>query len=93
MAVSNEYVNFIRKHGPVGRIHAFAPTECLKTIKIGKEVNAVAPPFLISSLDAGEWPTSRPGLFILWDRTPGTHYVRGWVSPRANLDSGVGKNF
>jgi hypothetical protein len=37
--------------------------------------------FLTSALVVGEWSASRPGHF-----TPGTHWIRGWVSPRAGLD-------
>jgi hypothetical protein len=29
-----------------------------------------------------EWLASRPGCF-----TPGTHWIGGWVGPRANLDA------
>jgi hypothetical protein len=41
----------------------------------------IAPPLLTSALDGGEKLASRPSLF-----TPGTHWIRGWVSPRADLD-------
>jgi hypothetical protein len=37
--------------------------------------------FLTSALVGGEWSTSRPGRF-----TPGTHWIGGWVDPRAGLD-------
>jgi hypothetical protein len=36
--------------------------------------------FLTSVLIGGEWSTSRPGRFI-----PGTHWIGGWVNPRAGL--------
>jgi hypothetical protein len=36
--------------------------------------------FLTSALVGGEWLASRPGRF-----TPGTHWVGGWVNPRAGL--------
>jgi hypothetical protein len=36
--------------------------------------------FLTSALAGGEWSTSRPGRF-----TPGTHWIGGWVDPRAGL--------
>jgi hypothetical protein len=45
-----------------------------------------APPFLTSALDGGEWSASRPGLFIPGERAPGTHWIGGWVDPRAGLD-------
>jgi hypothetical protein len=47
----------------------------------------VAPPFLISTLDGGEWSASRPGRFIHWDRASITYpFDRSWVEPRVSLD-------
>jgi hypothetical protein len=40
----------------------------------------VAPPFLNSALDGGEWSASRPGHL-----TPGTHRIAGWAGHRADL--------
>jgi hypothetical protein len=40
---------------------------------------------LTSALVEGEW-TSRPGRFTPRERTPGTHWIGGWVNPRAGLD-------
>jgi hypothetical protein len=37
--------------------------------------------FLTSALAGGEWSASCPGRF-----TPGTHWIGGWVGPRAGLD-------
>jgi hypothetical protein len=37
--------------------------------------------FLTSALAGSEWSASRPGRF-----TPGTHWIGGWVDPRAYLD-------
>jgi hypothetical protein len=37
---------------------------------------------LFSALEGGEWSASRPGRF-----TPGTHWIPGWVNPRAGLDA------
>jgi hypothetical protein len=37
---------------------------------------------LISAIDGVECSASRPGRF-----TPGTHWIRGWVGPRAGLDN------
>jgi hypothetical protein len=42
--------------------------------------------FLTSALDGGEWSTSRPGRFTHRERDPGTHWIGGWVNPRAGLD-------
>jgi hypothetical protein len=47
--------------------------------------------FLISALDGGEWSASWPGCFILGVRVPATHWIGGWVGPRAGLDA-VTKN-
>jgi hypothetical protein len=38
--------------------------------------------FLTMALVGGEWSASRPGRF-----TPGTHWIGGWVGPRAGLDN------
>jgi hypothetical protein len=45
----------------------------------------IAPPFLISALDGGEW--LRPCRFTQGWRTPDTHWIGGWVDPRAGLDT------
>jgi hypothetical protein len=44
---------------------------------------------LTSSLDEGEWSASRPGHFTPRERPPGTHWIGGWVGPRAVLDAVV----
>jgi hypothetical protein len=44
---------------------------------------------LTSALDGGEWSASRPGHFTSRERAPGTHWIGGWVGPRAVLDSVV----
>jgi len=41
--------------------------------------------FLISTLDGGEWSASRR--FTPRERAPGTHWIGGWVGPRAGLDT------
>jgi hypothetical protein len=46
----------------------------------------VAAPFLTSTLDGGKWSASRPGRLTSWERTPGTHWIGGWVGPRTDLD-------
>jgi len=43
--------------------------------------------FLTSALDGGEWLASRSGRFTSGERTFGTHWVGGWVGPRAGLDA------
>jgi hypothetical protein len=44
---------------------------------------------LASALDWGEWSASRPGRFIPKERASGTHWIGGWVGPRAGLDAVV----
>jgi hypothetical protein len=46
----------------------------------------VAPPFLTSELDGGEWSASSPGRFTPEKIALGTNWIGGWVCPRANLD-------
>jgi hypothetical protein len=41
---------------------------------------------LTSLLDGGKWSASRPGHFTPRERAPGTHWIGGWVSPRAAVD-------
>jgi hypothetical protein len=48
---------------------------------------------LTSALDGGEWSASRPGRFTPWERIRGTHWIRGWVGPRAVLDAAVKRKF
>jgi hypothetical protein len=43
---------------------------------------------LSSALVGGEWSASRPCRF-----TPGTHWIGGWVDPRASLDDVKKRNF
>jgi hypothetical protein len=45
--------------------------------------------FLTSALDGCEWSVSRPGRFTPRERAPGTHWIGGWVGPRAILDAMV----
>jgi hypothetical protein len=48
---------------------------------------------LTSGLDGGEWSASRLGRFTPRERAPGTHWIGGWVGPRADLsDSAYIKN-
>jgi hypothetical protein len=42
--------------------------------------------FLTLALVGGEWSASRPGRFTPGERDSGTHWIEGWVSPRASLD-------
>jgi hypothetical protein len=40
-------------------------------------------------LDGGEWSASRPCRFDAGERAPGTHWIEGWVGPKAVLDAMV----
>jgi hypothetical protein len=48
----------------------------------------IAPRIFTSALD-GEWLASRPGSFTPREKAPGTHWIGGWVCPRAVLDAVV----
>jgi hypothetical protein len=47
---------------------------------------------LTLALGGGEWSASSPSHFTSRERAPGTHWIGGWVGPRAILDSGKEKN-
>jgi hypothetical protein len=49
--------------------------------------------FLTSTLVGGEWSASRPGRFTAGEKTPGTHFIGGWVGPRVGLDYTENKKF
>jgi hypothetical protein len=42
--------------------------------------------FLSAALAGDEWSASRPGRFTPEERAYGTHWIGGWVGPRASLD-------
>jgi hypothetical protein len=42
---------------------------------------------LTSVLDEGEWSASRPGRFTPREIVPDTHWIGGWVGPRAVLNA------
>jgi hypothetical protein len=48
---------------------------------------------LTSTLVGGEWSASRPGRFTPGERTPGTHWIGGWVDLRADLDDVENRKF
>jgi hypothetical protein len=47
----------------------------------------IAPSFLTSALDGGEWSASRPCRFTSNERAPGNYWIWGWVGPRVGLDA------
>jgi hypothetical protein len=44
---------------------------------------------LTLALDGREWSASLPSRFTPRERAPGTHWIGGWVGPRAVLDAVV----
>jgi hypothetical protein len=52
----------------------------------GMHVYIVDQCFLDRGTSWSEWSASRPGRFIPGERAPGTHWIGGWVGPRAGLD-------
>jgi hypothetical protein len=44
---------------------------------------------LTSAVDGDDWSASRPGRFTPREGAPGTHWIGGWVGPRAVLDAVV----
>jgi hypothetical protein len=44
---------------------------------------------LTSALDGSEWSASGPGRFTPRERSPDTHWIGGWVDPRAVVDAVV----
>jgi hypothetical protein len=40
---------------------------------------------LTSALVGGEWSAAHPDRFTPGERDPGTHWIGGWVDPRAGL--------
>jgi hypothetical protein len=47
---------------------------------------------MTSALDRGVWSASRPGSALALGKNPGTHCTKGWVGPRAGLDTeGTGR--
>jgi hypothetical protein len=47
---------------------------------------------LTSALEGGEWSASRPGRFTPRERSPVTHWIGGWVGPKAIMDEVVKRN-
>jgi len=46
---------------------------------------------LASALDGGEWSASHPSHLTTREEAPGTHWIGGWVGPRAILDAVLGR--
>jgi hypothetical protein len=48
---------------------------------------------MTSTLVGGEWPASHPCRFTPAERALGTHWIGGWVDPRANLEDLENRKF
>jgi hypothetical protein len=57
------------------------------TMKAYGGVDAYIHIFLTSALVGGEWLASLHGRFTPGEKAPGTHWIGGWVDPRAGLDN------
>jgi hypothetical protein len=55
-------------------------------MKAYRGVNVQIHIFLTSALGGDEWSASRPGRFTLGEKAPSTHWIGGWVDPRAGVD-------
>jgi hypothetical protein len=42
--------------------------------------------FLTSALAGSEWLASAPAALPPRERAPGTHWIEGWVNPRAGME-------
>jgi hypothetical protein len=49
--------------------------------------------FLTLALVGGEWSASYPCRFTPGERTPGTHWIGGWMGPRDGLDNVENRKF
>jgi len=45
--------------------------------------------FLTSALYGGKWSAAGPGCSTPKERTPSSHWIGGWVGPKAGLDAVV----
>jgi hypothetical protein len=47
----------------------------------------IAPLFLTSIIDGGEWSASWPGRFTARERVTSTHCIGDWMGPRLGIDA------
>jgi hypothetical protein len=57
----------------------------LQNIDLSSWDTSIVPSILTWTLDGGEGSTSRLGPFITLEKAPSTHWIGGWVGPRAGL--------
>jgi hypothetical protein len=43
----------------------------------------------LTAVDGDEWSVSRPGHALPPGRTPGTHWIGGWMGLRTSLNTGL----
>jgi hypothetical protein len=51
------------------------------------ESEGIAPQVLTLALDGGDSSASQPGRFTSAEKASGTHWIGGWVGPKAGLDA------
>jgi hypothetical protein len=62
-------------------------------MKVYGEVDVEIHIFLNSTLAGDKWSASCPGRFNPGEITPCTHWIGGWVNPRADLDDVENRKF
>jgi hypothetical protein len=74
-------VLLVTLQSPVSEVKKVKLSLCLTKHYAMKACGGVA-----SALVGSEWSDSRPGRFTFRGRAPGTHWIGGWICPRAGLD-------
>jgi hypothetical protein len=70
---------------PIGKVKKVKLSLCTTPWRRIREWRYSSTHSLTSALDGGEWSASCPGSFTPRERAPGTHWIGGWVGPRAVL--------
>jgi hypothetical protein len=69
----------------VYRAVAWQRVDHIRYIILG--IGDIAPLYVTSTLDEGEWSAARPGRLTPRGRDPGTHWVGGLMGPRAVMEA------
>jgi hypothetical protein len=74
-------------------VHIFETSACGENVKFSLCLittpwgsGGIAPLFLTSALDGGEWSASCPGRFTRREIAPSIHWIGGWVGSGVGLD-------
>jgi hypothetical protein len=87
ICICNKWTSsFIKVKGEVVRVLFLTEHHAMK-VYWGVEYSSTHS--LTSALDGGEWSASLPGRFTPKEIAPNTHWIGGWVGPRAVLDAMV----